>query len=162
MGEGRHRADPKGHGHYLVGALGVFLLVVLLAGGGYTLHGALTTKPQTPAGSLSSGPQGEQEPAPSSSVRAQASPDASGATTPTLALRVTGAKCYVKLETPDGRVLLDRTLNRGESFSKYSNELKVTVGDSSAVDVFVNGKKREAGEQGGIETFNVTRDGEGE
>lgn len=156
VGEGRHRADPKGHGHYLAAALGVFLFVALLAGGGYTLHGALTTRPETPAASLSNGPEGAT-PAPSSSIFAQASPDAS--TAPTLALRVVGKRCYVRVETPEGRVLLDRTLTQGEQFTKDSRELKVTVMDSSAVEIFVNGDKRKLGEQG-IETFTASRDEE--
>lgn len=136
------------------------MLVALLAGGGYTLHGALTTKPTPPPASLSSS---GDDASPRPSVFAAASPNSSQRASrdepaPTLALRVTGDNCYIQVETADGTVLIDKTLTRGERWTTDKTPLDVTVGDSGAVEVFVNGERREQGGSGELETFQVSRE----
>lgn len=160
MGEGRHRADPKGHGHYLVAALGVFLLVALLAGGGFTLHGALTTKPTPPPAAVDTE---AASPSPDSSVFAAASPGASQRASrddppPTLLVRVTGDACYLRVTTAAGDVLFDDTLTQGDRYSTDEAELKVTIGDTSAAEVFVHGERRDSRRQGGPDNFDVDGD----
>lgn len=158
VGDGRHRADPKGHSHYLVGALGVFLLAGLVAGGGYTLHGALTTSPEPPPAAVMTDDPPSSEP----SVFAAASPKQRASrnddSPPTLAVRVVGERCYVNVTTADGKTLVDRTLTSGEQFVTDRSNLQVTIGDSGAAEILVNGEERERGERGELETFTVGND----
>ena len=106
---------------------------------------------------------GGEVPSPRGSVFAAASPGASQRASrdespPTLALRVTGASCYVRVETSAGGVLVDDTLTRGQRFSTDKPDLDVTVGDAGAVDVFVNGQRRAQSGGEGVDTFKVSRE----
>lgn len=132
------------------------MLVALLAGGGFTLHGALTTGATPPPASLNT----QDEPSPDQSVFAAATPGSSERASrdeppPTLALRVTG-ECYVQVTTADGEVLLDETLTEGKRWSTDEAPLDVTVGDSGAVEIFVRGEAREQGGSGELEQFEVS------
>jgi hypothetical protein len=137
----RHRNDPRGGGRVAVAATAVVGALALLSAGGYALYGALHTGPQAEA-SASTG----------------ASPGASSRSpAPTLAITVTGRQCDVFVSTPANRnVLINRTLQHGETFFSDEPRLDVVVSDGGAVDIRVNGRPRPAGSPGQQLSFAVT------
>ncbi len=152
MSSGRHRQDPGGHRRYLVAGLGIFLVLVLLATGGYALYSVLTgAKQEAVAETESRAGRASvvRQPAPSASRQ-----DSSGA--PTLRLTVTGERSYVSVQLPDGKALLNKTLRGGSTVRFDRPRLEVTIGDPDAVRVWVEGERRDSKNRG-IDTFTVSR-----
>lgn len=139
--------------------LGAFLVLALLATGAYSLYSVLTAAPQqsrtqaaasVTGSSESAGPRsGGQRGSPASNAAARSRP-------PTLAIAVTGPRCYVSVRVPDGKTLLNETLHHGETVRFDRPALEVTVGDPGAVQIKVNGKPRKPARRG-IDTFTVSR-----
>lgn len=138
----RHRTDPRGGGRIAVAATAVVGALALLSAGGYALYGALHTGPGASASAASTG----------------ASPGASSRSpAPTLSITVTGRQCDVFVSTPANQnVLINRTLQHGESFFSDEPRLDVVVSDASAVDISVNGRPRPPGNPGQQLSFAVT------
>lgn len=153
MGDGRHRADPKGLARYVVAIGGIVLVLALVAAGGYALYSALTTEPGASPGSTSR----SDSPAPSEAKGALDRARLVPAAPPTLALQIVGTRCYVSVRVPDGQILLNRTLRKGETARFDQERLEVTLGDSAAVRVTVNGAPRRVKDEGQVETFIVSR-----
>lgn len=133
----------------MIAAGSIALILALLAVGGYALYGALTSKTQPPPGVA----VGTTPSAPASVGTA------SPAAPPTLELRVTGPRSDVLVRVPGGRVLLQRTLVRGQTVRFDDPRLDVTLGDAGAVQVIVNGTPRPRGRPGQRTEFTVTRGG---
>ena len=76
---------------------------------------------------------------------------------PTLVLRVTGARSWIRVLGPGDELLLDGTLVRGERRRFDQRRLRVTVGDAAAVQAVVNGEQRRQGGRGEIARFTVER-----
>lgn len=81
-------------------------------------------------------------------LRPSAAASAAPASPVTLALTVTGAKCQVFVRVPDGDILVNRNLLRGESVRLDERRLSVVLSDGSAARVWVNGTLRPAGKAG--------------
>lgn len=71
----------------------------------------------------------------------------------TLSLIVTGPKCQVFVRVPDGDILINRDLLRGQSIRLDEQRLSVVIGDASAARVYVNGRLRPPGKPGERVTF---------
>lgn len=140
----RHRSDPRGGARIAVAATAVAGSLALLSAGGYALYGALQTGPRAGA-----------------SASAGASPDTgSRSSAPTLSITVTGRQCDVFVSTPANQnILINRTLQHGESFFSDEPRLDVVVSDAGAVDIRVNGQARPPGTPGQQLTFSVTGGG---
>jgi hypothetical protein len=75
----------------------------------------------------------------------------------TLTVTVTGPECHVFVSVPAGEVLLDRTLQRGESVRFDDPRLAVVLSDGAAAQVYLNGVLQPAGSAGARQQFNVSR-----
>ncbi|MGH3322520.1 MAG: DUF4115 domain-containing protein [Streptosporangiaceae bacterium] len=148
MGDGRHRADPKGHGRYVIAGLGILIVVMLILAGGYALYGALMAKPGETT--FSSEPARHTGGGRVLDTTGLPSRDA------TLTLNVTGDRCFVSVHVPDGKTLLNKTLKKGDHVAFDQPKLVVTVGNSAAVDVRVNGKPYHTRKGAQVEAFTVT------
>ncbi|GAA1007129.1 MULTISPECIES: RodZ domain-containing protein [Nocardiopsidaceae] len=123
----------------IVGA--VLLLVTLLALGGFFLYRSL--------------------PGNGASVSANASGTAAESEEPenmgVLHIRVTGESSDVFVRIPGGDVLLDQEVTQGQSVNYASAEggLEVTIGDPSAVEVFVHGNRRDIADREPGHSFTI-------
>lgn len=79
-----------------------------------------------------------------------AAPTTSGtpAAAVTLTLTVTGPRCQVFVQVPGGDILVDRSLQRGQSVRLDEQRLSVVLGDAAAARVYVNGHLRPPGKPG--------------
>ncbi|MFC7717804.1 DUF4115 domain-containing protein [Nonomuraea recticatena] len=136
---GRHRSDPMGAARLVLIGLGAALLLALVFVGGRALVGTLST----------------ETPAPTASATPSAAPTER---TATLRIACVAEICPVVLvRVPGGDVLNDRDLTRGEEIVYYEPELDVAIGDTSTVEVTVNGTPRPKGRPGQQEAFTVSR-----
>lgn len=163
MGDGRHRQDPRGHSRYLIAGLGIVIVLALLGTGGYALYSVLTAGPDQGGGSeAAASTTSPTAPAQGASATRQAvpspGPTGSASAPPTLTLQVTDSPCFVSISLPRGKTLLNETLRQGDTVRFDQPELEVTVGDSKAVRVTVNGRLRDPGRPG-IDTFTASRRG---
>jgi cytoskeletal protein RodZ len=134
-------------------ALFVGVFVATRGGGDDGVTAQSTTATRT------SQPPSATSPAPSASSSATASASASAPATvrpPTLMLTMTGAS-YVSVRTPNGRTLAAQLFHKGAQKRFDQKELRVTIGNSAAVRVSINGKARKPGRRGQVETFTVRR-----
>ncbi|MFC3522508.1 RodZ domain-containing protein [Streptomonospora nanhaiensis] len=138
---GRHRNDPRGIGQMLAIAGAIVLFITLVILGGYFLYRSL------PAGNPDSA-------VPESADTAAA--QAGEVTTGTLYIEVVGESSDVLVRVPGGDVLTDAAMGRGEYVTfDESRPLSVTIGDPSAVELYVHGEPRDiSGEEPG-HTFTV-------
>lgn len=151
MSSGRHRADPKGHNRFFVGALGVFAVLLLVGVGGFSLYGILKP-PETnvPEGKVAANvePPTKVEQTPAQRSRAQDSPSG-------LVIRVTGAKSWVEVSDSGGEQLLSAILKQGDTRQFDGEEFEVQLGNADAVDVTVDGEPYDDGS--GVSTFTINR-----
>ncbi|WP_345360304.1 RodZ domain-containing protein [Actinoallomurus liliacearum] len=75
----------------------------------------------------------------------------------TLTLTVTGPRCQVFVGVPGGDILVNRTLVRGQTLRFGDARLNVVLSDAGAVQVYVNGVRRPAGEPGRRAAFTAVR-----
>ncbi|MDQ1619127.1 MAG: hypothetical protein QOE19_1696 [Actinomycetota bacterium] len=171
---GRHRAPPDEHDEPLraplvVGAAALVVVLALLVVIFVTTRGdgddGVTTR-QTSA----SNTPATSTPAPSPSTGATTSPAAKPSATastatppppktkrpPTLTLRMTGTS-YVTVRQANGRTLTSKIYRKGQRKTFDQKYLRVIIGNAAAVHVTVNGKPREAGRKGEVETFTARR-----
>ncbi|WP_087097713.1 RodZ domain-containing protein [Nocardiopsis sp. JB363] len=115
----------------IVGA--VLLLVTLVALGGYFLYRSL---PGTGTGVSANASEAAAEPVASDDMGA-------------LYIRVVGESSDVFVRVPGGDVLLDQELQQGNSVHYPDNAqgLEVTIGDPSAVEVYVNGVEQDVSDR---------------
>ncbi|MEU3019861.1 MULTISPECIES: RodZ domain-containing protein [unclassified Nocardiopsis] len=123
----------------IVGA--VALLVALVALGGYFLYQSL------PGNGASASVNASEAAAES------VDPDDMGA----LYIRVVGESSDVFVRVPGGDVLLDQELTQGSSVTYPDNEagLEVTIGDPTAVEVYVNGGLRDVSDRSPGHSFTL-------
>ncbi|SHJ75780.1 hypothetical protein SAMN05421803_10994 [Nocardiopsis flavescens] len=138
---GRHRNDPRGVGQVVAIVGAVVLLVTMLALGGFFLYRSL------PGNS-------------GSSVSANASGAAAEDATPEGAfyVRVIGESSRVFVRVPGGDVLHDQEVRQGSSITYAEipeGGIEVTIGDPSAVELFVNGSERDIADRGADYSFTV-------
>lgn len=81
-----------------------------------------------------------REGSPAPHARPTAARSTAGAVT--LALTVTGPRCQVFVRVPDGDILVNRELRRGQSLRFDEPRLNVVLGDGSAARVYVDGRLR--------------------
>jgi hypothetical protein len=144
----RHRSDPGGGARITLAVTTVVVALALLAVGGYTLVGALSTK----SGGTDAGSAGA-----SSSSSAHSSPSARP---PVLAITVTGNQCDIFVSTPgNADILVNRTFQHGETFIADQPRLQVAISDGGGVEIRVNGVRRPAGKPGQRLSFIATNDG---
>ena len=123
----------------IVGA--VVLLVTLVALGGYFLYRAI--------------------PGTGTSVSANASEAAAEGVDAdemgVLYIRVVGDSSKVFVRVPGGDVLLDQELTQGSSvnYPDNANGLEVTIGDPTAVEVYVNGSQRDISDRQPAHSFTL-------
>lgn len=116
------------------------LLVILVVLGGYFFYRSL--------------PNSDDVVVPGDSG-ALAAPDTDATAMKTLYIRVTGESSDVLVRIPGGKVLLDTTMVRGQHVSYAEPKMDVTLGEPSAVEVYVNGDPRDvSGEESGY-TFTA-------
>jgi hypothetical protein len=138
---GRHRNDPRGVGQVMAIVGAVVLLVTLVALGGYFLYRAL--------------------PGTGTSVSANASEAAADAVESdemgVLYIRVVGESSKVFVRVPGGDVLLDQELTQGSSvnYPDNANGLEVTIGEPTAVEVYVNGDHRDISDRDPGHSFTL-------
>lgn len=92
----------------------------------------------------------------SASSSTPSTPSAASRPPPTLAVNLTGSS-YVRVRLPSGGVLLAGVLHKGQHRTFRQKELVVTVGNSAAVDVSINGHARRPGRRAQVETFTARR-----
>ncbi|WP_150241710.1 RodZ domain-containing protein [Nocardiopsis quinghaiensis] len=121
----------------IVGA--VLLLVTLLALGGFFLYRSL---PSTDVSANASGTASEGE-----------EPENMGV----LYIRVIGESSEVFVRVPGGDVLMDQNMSQGQSvnYNQADEGLEVTIGDPSAVEVFVNGEQRDISDESADHSFTI-------
>jgi hypothetical protein len=73
-----------------------------------------------------------------------------------LTLRLTGTS-YVTVRQANGRTLTSKIYRKGQRKTFDQKYLRVIIGNAAAVQVTVNGKPREAGRKGEVETFTARR-----
>lgn len=76
----------------------------------------------------------------------------------TLTLTVTGPRCQVFVQVPGGDILVDRSLQRGQSVRLDEQRLSVVLGDAAAARVYVNGHLRPPGKPGERAAFVAQKD----
>lgn len=140
----RHRTDPRGGARITIAAAAVIAALALLTVGAYALFGALDTQPNRSTTGVAS---------------AGASSSHSASPAPALAITVTGKACNVFVSAPGNtEILINRTLQHGESFVADQPHLDVVISDGGAVDIRVNGVRRPPGRAGQQLAFTVTSD----
>lgn len=140
----RHRTDPRGGARIAIATAAVVAALALLTVGAYALFGALDTQPNHGA---------------TGGASAAASSSHSPPSAPALAITVTGEACNVFVSIPgNSDILINRTLQHGESFVVDQPHLDVVISDGGAVDILVNGVRRPPGRPGQQLTFTVTSD----
>ena len=70
---------------------------------------------------------------------------------------MTGSRCQVFVRVPDGDILVNRSLVRGQSVRLDEPRLSIVLGDTGAVRVYVNGKLRPPGKAGQRVTFTALK-----
>lgn len=141
----RHRSDPGGTLGITIAIVAIVIAITLLGVGGYALFKAVDTSQEDPASPGA---------APSSTA-----PSASNSTPPVLTIAVTGDSTGVYVGIPGGgEVLVNRVLQRGETFIADKPRLNVVVDNSSAVRIRVNGKVRALGKPNQRVSFTVDGD----
>ncbi|MFD6948968.1 hypothetical protein A6A08_03000 [Nocardiopsis sp. TSRI0078] len=121
----------------IVGA--VVLLVTLLALGGFFLYRSL------PGTNVSANASGTASEAPDTENMG------------VLYIRVIGESSEVFVRIPGGDVLMDQEMSQGQSvnYNRADEGLEVTIGDPSAVEVFVNGERRDISDEGADYGFTI-------
>lgn len=124
----------------IVGA--VLLLVTLVALGGYFLYRSL---PGTGAGVSANASEAAAEPVDSGDMGA-------------LYIRVVGESSDVFVRVPGGDVLMDQELQQGNSvhYAENTQGLEVSIGDPSAVEVYVNGVEQDVSGKDPDHSFTLT------
>lgn len=72
-----------------------------------------------------------------------------------LYIRVVGESSDVLVRVPGGEVLIDTTMTQGEYVSYDKPRMDVTLGDPSAVEVYVNGEPKDVSNEEPGYTFTV-------
>jgi cytoskeletal protein RodZ len=145
-----------------IGAAALLVVLALLVGVFVATRGGgddgVTARPS--ASTSSKAASSKATPTESVSATATAAetkaPDVSAKRPPTLNLTLTGPS-FVTVRLPNGRTVVSRLFRKGEHRSFDQKELRVLLGNSSAVQVSVNGKPRKPGRKGQVDTFTVRR-----
>jgi hypothetical protein len=144
----RHRTDPRGGARITIAITAVIVVLTLGTVGGYALFTALTAPPTTTGAAATSPTSSPTRPAASTPSRPHV-----------LAITVTGQQCHVFVATPGTTdIIIDQTLQHGESFFADQARLAVVVSDAGAVDILVNGVRRPPGRPGQRLNLTVTSD----
>lgn len=145
-----------------VSAAVVAAVAVAIAAGMFAFgldDGSTTTQDAPPGARRTAAAPTASSPAPSASASESVAATPSAAATkrpPTLNIRVVG-RSFVTVRTPDGRTLVSRLFTQGQHKSFDNKVLRVTIGNSAAVRVEVNGKLLEPGRVGEVAAFTARR-----
>jgi hypothetical protein len=138
----RHRTDPGAGGRLALTVAAIAAVVALAGVGGSALFLALTSAPQRSS--------------PSTSIPSTSSSSADSYAR-TLTVKVTGRECHVFVSVPGGEVLIDRTLQHGESVRFDDPQLAVVLSDGGAAEVHLNGALQRRGTPGLRLEFEVSK-----
>ena len=148
----RHRTDPGAIGRVALTVAAIAAVIALAGVGGSALFLALTSAPQRSSPSTSSPPTSSPS---TSSPSTSSSPANSYAQT--LTVKVIGPECHVFVSVPGGEVLIDQTLQHGESVRFDDPQLAVVLSDGGAAEVHLNGTLQRRGTPGLRLEFEVSK-----
>ncbi|QFG24834.1 serine/threonine-protein kinase [Actinomadura sp. WMMB 499] len=110
-------------------------------------------------GMMREGPEPSSTPAPSTTSAAAGGTVPAGVASSTLVVRAKGDSCKIFVSVPGAamQVLSDETLVRGEARKYDQQRLNAVIYDSSACDVWMNGRHEPGGAPGERKSYTVTR-----
>lgn len=130
----------------------IALLVILVVLGGYFFYRSLPGNSEVLVPNESGGSLSAPQQLDASATEKQKA----------LYIRVVGESSDVLVRVPGGEVLIDTTMTQGEYVSYDKPRMDVTLGDPSAVEVYVNGRPKDVSNEGPGYTFTVESESESE